>query len=488
MNDSPSITFVRIAPFISFSNYHPQDTMWPMIMAYSGAILLEKGMRVNILDTWAEPCSLETLQERIRETNPEFVILEADSPAVDFAKQLALRLKTTLGIPLWACGQHASILPMQFCEKRDGTLLFDGCLFGEYDAIIERFVGGLRQGTLSDGSLGIHAFDGGMEPGEAGGLPKAAQLDDLDSLPQVPYSLLALSRYHIYSSQVPGFRPLRWGFGLTTRGCPYKCIYCSPTLRQSFGHAYRQQSAERVVEDMLEQKSRIGINAIFMEDDIFSLDRERTLQICEKLQQNSAPVPFIIQTRFDALDREGVHALKKAGCVGICAGVESASNRILQSLEKGTTQERVLEVAGEIRKEGISLTAYYVIGNPGETEEEMEGTLQLAKKIDALMIQVAFFTPYPGSPVYENLSADQQQAIKHLSHYNALAVNLSEIDEQRLQAFQKHFYKKYYMSLQYMWKYLWKRFIFAAFNNHELKLIWSTLRYLFQKTSSSEAS
>jgi len=417
---------------------------------------------------------------RIRGTEPDLLILEADTPAVDFTRKVAVRVRSEMKIPVWACGQHASILPHSFRETMDdGGLLFDGCLVGEYDALIPRFLESCGNGDDMSGIMGILRFreNGGdrTDPDPV----EPAQVDDLDQLPGIPYDLLPLSRYRIYSSQVPVFHPLRWGFCLTSRGCPYQCIYCSPTLRQSFGSAYRQQSADRVVADMEEQRTRIGVNAIFMEDDIFSLDRERTLEVCKQLGRRNAPVPFIIQTRLDALDTERIGALKAAGCVGITAGVESGADSTLERLRKGTTLERMLESAREIRRQGIPLTAYYMIGAPGETPEEMEATLRTAKEIDALMIQVAFFTPYPGSPVHQKLTGEEQENTARLSHYNALAVNLSQVEESELRAFQKKFYREYYLSVRYAWNYLRRRFLYAVFNNRELSLLWQTARYLF---------
>ena len=482
-----SVTFVRIAPFISFRNHHPQDSMWPMIMGYSGAIALEKGLQTHILDTWAEPCSLETLLEKVRKIDPDMVIVEADSPVVDFARQFASRIKADMKRPLWACGQHASILPQSFYQKTNSSLLFDGCLLGEYDAVMKPFLDSYRGKKPLPQIPGILPFKGEAGPKESGGLDTPAMLCDLDSHPRIPYSLLPLARYHIFSSQVPVFHHLQWGFCLTSRGCPYKCIYCSPTLRQSFGHEYRQQSADRVVEDMEDQKSRIKVNAIFMEDDVFSLDRNKTLEICEKLQRRRPVVPFIIQTRFDALDKDRITSLKAAGCVGITAGVESGTNRILNIMKKGTSREKILESAREIKKQRIPLTAYFMVGCPEETQEEMEATLRLAKEVDALMIQVAFFTPYPGSPIHNQLtqSSEKEGQDKNLSHYNIVAVNLSAMDDETLHNFQNHFYRTYYFSFRFLLSYMRNRFFYAAFNNHELRLLWNTFRFLFKKESAS---
>lgn len=485
METCQRVTFVRIAPFLAFRNRHPQDVMWPMIMGYGAAVLEAAGFRVHVLDTWADPCTLETLQARIEDTRPDLMLVETDSPTVPLTRALAGRLKARRPFPIWACGQHASILPASLYTSANGSPQIDGCLVGEYDAVAASLAEAYRTGHPPARTVGILPFDGGPPEGE--GCPvEPSQVDDLDRLPAFPDRLFALDRYRIYSSQVPVFRRLRWGFGLTTRGCPYPCIYCSPTLRQSFGSGYRQQSPERVVRDMEDQHRRLGINAIFMEDDLFTLDRERTLELCRRLEQRGAPASFVIQTRLDALDPERIRALKRAGCVGITAGVESGSGRILGILQKKTSRDTMLASAREIKRQGIPLTAYYMIGAPEETREDLEATLRLAKEIDALMIQVAYFTPYPGSSIHKRLSGERRGELKDLSHYNALAVNLSAVDTEQLEAFQKRFYRQYYFSPRYLWKYLRRRFLYAALNNGEIGLIVAALLYLFRQRSAAE--
>ena len=240
----------------------------------------------------------------------------------------------------------------------------------------------------------------------------------------------------------------------------------------------RSNGPETVVRQIEELIDEYKVNAIVFQDDNFTFDRERTIAVCNKIIQKNLKIHWVIQARADCLDREMLAWLKRAGCVCIAVGVESGSERILKLLKKSQTKEIIHSSVRQIKEAGISVIAFFMIGNPTETYAEMMESFNLAKELKPQLIQVAFFTPYPGSSFYETLDENKRN-IGNIHHYNTLKYNFSNVPDKELLRFHKMFYLKYYLSPSYILRYLKNRTRYAFFNNDEFKLLYRTFKYLF---------
>ncbi len=464
-----TVALLRFAPWMYFTNSHPRDLLWPVSMLYAQALARREGWRAEIIDLHVETYDAEALAQRVRAMSPRVLLVDSTTPTMATARRLAARLKDRdPALQVWGVGQHASELP--------GDLLypdtpFDGCLLGEYDAILPDLLRGTPLTGRDDVAL-LDEATGEVRTGNA-----RAQVHELDDLPAIDPGGLHLQRYQMRSLHAPSFRTQRWGYLLTSRGCPHRCVFCSPTLRQSYGRRFRGHSAERVVDDMARLKRDHGVTSLYLLDDAFSLQRQRVLDICTLLIRRKVDLHWAIQTRADDLDPELLAALHEAGCHGVKIGYESGVDHILRQLRKGTNRKLLLETAQNIRRAGLSLTACYMLGNPGETLQEMEQTFRFAQQVGSDMIQVSFHTPYPGSASYEKYR-EQIQRTSRLSHYDQHEVILSDIPRQRLEQEQRRFYRRYYLSPPRLWNYLRRRAVYKAFDPNEWKLLWDTLRYL----------
>lgn len=469
MRTSPTLALLRFAPWMFFSNSHPRDLLWPVSMLYAQAQARLAGWRAEIIDLHVEPFDEDELTRRLRAMAPDLVLVDSTTPTMAAARRLAARLKQGDGaVKIWGVGQHASELPGDLLYP--GTP-FDGCLLGEYEALLPDLLGGASLDDRDD----VARHDPAVQALRVGSA--RAQVHDLDGLPPVDPGGLHLARYQMRSVHAPSFRRQRWGYLLTSRGCPHRCVFCSPTLRQSYGRRFRAHSAERVVDDMARLQRDHGVTAVYLLDDAFSLDRQRVLDICQLIVRQGIRLHWAIQTRADDLDGSLLAALHEAGCHGVKIGYESGVDRILEQLRKGTTTELLLRTAQEIRQAGLSLTACYMLGNPGETLEDMEQTFRFARRVGSDMIQVSFHTPYPGSASYEQYRTRVQRTSR-LSHYDQHEVLLSDIPRRRLEQEQRRFYRRYYLSGPQLWSYLRRRAIYRVFDPSEWRLLADTLRYL----------
>jgi len=450
------------------TNNHPHDLMWPVSMLYGRAIARKRGWRAKIIDLHVEGLDRWELVQQIHDYGPHLLLLDTMTPTMTLARQVAESVASrSPDVTVWGIGQHATEQPTDLLFPGS---VFAGVLMGEYEVSLPQLLDSLGQGPVhgsavlgEDGKLRVN---GGRQ-----------QITDLDVLPDLDPRGLRLNRYGMRSVAPRRFGTTRWGFVMTSRGCPFLCTFCSPTLRQSYGRSFRTQAAMGVVDDMERLATDHGVDAIYTIDDVFSFDQERVREICRELIRRKVPVQWVIQTRPDMVDTETLRLLKLAGCVGVKMGVESGVDRILKLIKKGVRRDRILETARNIRAAGIPLTAYYMLGHPTETLEEMQETFRFAREVGADMIQVAFHTPYPGSESYEMFKREVSD-LSELNHYETHHVNASEVDGETLERLQRRFYLDYYLSPRIFLNYVRRRAVYRLTDLEEWRLAWGSLRYL----------
>ena len=217
-------------------------------------------------------------------------------------------------------------------------------------------------------------------------------IEDLDSL---PFPARHLTPYNKYYSLIAKRNPITTMF--TSRGCPYRCLFCH---RPHMGKKFRARSPENVVEE-IEECMNMGIHEILIYDDTFNIDKRRVFDVCNLIKERGLDIYFDIRARIDRIDKEMLIALKEAGCVRIHYGIESANQRILDILRKDITVEQAEKVIQMTKDVGIETLAYFMIGNPTETRDEILNTIKFAKKLKPDYCHFSVTTPFPATPLYE---------------------------------------------------------------------------------------
>ena len=218
-------------------------------------------------------------------------------------------------------------------------------------------------------------------------------LVDLDILPFLPTHLLPMEKYHpalgAYK-RLPAF-----GF-IATRGCPGTCTYCY----QNFGPRIRYFTARRLLDEIKLLQKNHGIREISFYDDTFTAVKRNIKEFCELVIAEKVNISWSCFSRVDCVDRETLDILKKAGCHQIMYGVESADPQILLNIRKRINLPRVEEVVKMTKEVGINCRLAFMFGNPGETEETMQKTLNYAVELDPDLAVFNIATPYPGTEMY----------------------------------------------------------------------------------------
>lgn len=186
----------------------------------------------------------------------------------------------------------------------------------------------------------------------------------------------------------------------TSRGCPAACNFCaSPAF---WGRKVRARSAISVEQEIRSLRDNYGLIYLSLRDDTFTADRRRTIQLCQQLIENKTHIFWNCQSRVEAIDKETLEWMRKAGCECVQLGVESGSPRILKLLGKTITPEKVVHAADLVRQSGMQLSVFLITGIPDETETDQQQTMDLIKRIQPHDLQVAPLAYYPGTKLFED--------------------------------------------------------------------------------------
>ncbi|MDO9541566.1 MAG: radical SAM protein, partial [Kiritimatiellia bacterium] len=215
----------------------------------------------------------------------------------------------------------------------------------------------------------------------------------IEDLNHLPFPARRSSSYKRYSSVLAQRSPIT--VAITSRGCPFNCIFCN-----RMGRRYRCHSAEYVLAEF-EDIARLGIGEVFIYDDVFTLHRERIEAICRGLITRRHDLIWQARTRVDLVDEAMLALMRKSGCQRLSFGVESGSEKVLKSMRKNIDLNRVEKVFSWCRREGIATLADFMIGNLDETAEDVEKTIALMKRINPDYVQFSICCPYPGTPLYD---------------------------------------------------------------------------------------
>jgi len=339
-----------------------EDARWdePLGLLYLGAVLEENGVEVEVVDL---------------NFHDDFQVLEgvdADYFGLYCSSSL---LKSTLKVNQYIKDTHPNSKrlvggPHATCAPNDFVEHFDKIVVGEGERAI------------------LSALQGGS--------PKILSKIPIQNLDQIPYPARHLVPIKEYHRRVNG----RHSTGIiTARGCPFSCAFCSKV----WGTGVRFRSAENILGEVEKCLTEHDISAFSIRDDTFTLNRKRLMDTLNGFKK--LDIVWRCLTRVDQVDKENLTAMKDAGCTQIVYGLESGNQQILNNLRKGTTVKQNIEAVRLTMEAGIETKTAVIVGNPGETWETVQDTINMVEEIMPDEVILCIFTPYPGSPVWDNPEA-----------------------------------------------------------------------------------
>jgi anaerobic magnesium-protoporphyrin IX monomethyl ester cyclase len=187
---------------------------------------------------------------------------------------------------------------------------------------------------------------------------------------------------------------------VASRGCPYRCNWCAKPIS---GNKFQLRSPELVAAEIRELKETYGVQHIWFGDDIFALNAHWVKQFADEVTARECVLPFKIQSRADLMSPEIVSNLKRAGCAEVWMGVESGSQRVLDSMDKGLRVTEVESARTRLREAGIRACYFLQFGYPGEQWEDIQLTIEMVRSTRPDDIGVSFSYPLPGTTFFNRV-------------------------------------------------------------------------------------
>jgi len=420
-----------------------------MGLGYLAGALLAHGYDVDIWDAAVEE-EVETLERRLARDSYEMVGISAPTPLIVNAWEAAATAKKHGAITILG-GPHLTLMPHESIQKPQVDLV----VRGEAEQTIVEIMHALEKDPGKQGSgsrvkespdslnsafadswaLSPRLFDPTAGWGEILGLswrdlegkihhnPDRPLADDIDAIPFPAHHLFRIERYTNLNPLTDGLDPDARAYTIvTSRGCPYKCTYCSKPIT---GDTWRGRSVENVIAEWRWLVQDLGATEIGVTDDIWNLDRDRAKSLCRALIENRlnhVPWVTIHGMKVNNTDQELFHLMKAAGCKRVGFGVENGDDWMLRHvIKKGQTVDMVRQAFHWAKNAGLQTMGFFIYGMPGENEESMEKTTQLALELDPDLAHFLMAAPFPGTEMWEILEK-HGQVFSHNMDWGQIAI------------------------------------------------------------------
>lgn len=340
---------------------------------------------------------LQRVMDRIKILRPRYIGLAAFTSDYNTIMEMATQIKNRFGIPIVIGNAHATIAPQDFIFQ--GSPI-DYVVIGEGEVTLTELLRALSANAEVSGVNGI-AF---LKEDRIHLTPKRALIQDLKVLPLPAYHKINMDYYIRPRLYLIRYVPVE-GIGIYTgRGCPFQCEFCCSSLiwkSHDKVKFVRTIPIDQVLEELKFLKKEYDIDAFYILDDTFTLDKRRTLEFCRKLIESKLDLLWAFETRVNLIDEDMIRLAKEAGCIQIDFGVESGSQRLLDAIKKGITIEEIKRAFKICNENGVRTFATMLLNLPTETVQDIRNSEELIKEIKPTATSFQITTPYPGTAMYD---------------------------------------------------------------------------------------
>jgi anaerobic magnesium-protoporphyrin IX monomethyl ester cyclase len=436
------------------------NLMPPLGLMSIASYLESKGETIDIIDCYGTPAGTGELAAEIVARAPDVAAFSCTTSSFLEGYAIAERVKENApDIRIVFGGAHACSVGAALL---DSFPAIDYLVIGEGEVSLYELVRANFRDVTSVPGIG-YRLNG------VGTLSSVREnIADLDTLPFPAYHLL------------PGF-PKRYNLPLfsypkapntsiiSSRGCPYQCSYCD---RSVFRRTFRYNSADYLYRHLHVLRTQFGIRHINFYDDHFTFHRERIVAFCRRMIEEPLGMTFNCAVRAEHVDPELLGLMKRAGCWMISLGIETGDPDLLAQHRQNADLELMSRTIRAVHKAGIRVKGLFMIGLPGETEQSFRRTMDYVFSLPIDDLNVARFTPFPGSPLYENIHALGRfdENWEKMDCMNTVFVPHGMTAE-RLESLFLEFYKRYYTRPKTLWNFVsmiwkspdsWRRFLANA--------------------------
>lgn len=420
---------------------------FPLWLSYAAGVLDKMGYEIKIIDAPAKCWSKEETLTKVKEFNPALIVVDTSTPSINNDLDFTKRIKTALpNVKTCLVGTHVSATVKEILPKWADYV--DFIARHEYDYTIPELAEAIEGKMQLPDILGISYCEKGVLK-ENADRPYIEDLDELPFVSEVYKKYLDIEDYfyaHVSFPTVSIF---------SSRGCPSKCFYCMYS-QVMFGKRYRKRSAKNLFDEVVYiTKNFPQVKEILIDDDNFAVDQENVKEFCELMITNNIKLKWVVQCRV-TLEYETMVMMRKAGCRLVVVGYESGSQKVLDGMHKGITLEMSQKFNAAAKKARMRVHGCFMVGNPGETKETMQETLEFSKKLHMDTVQYFPLIVYPGTEAWTWAKSNDYIKAKSYDEWltpegmHNCVLSTPEITSQELVDFCNYARKKFYLRPSYM--------------------------------------
>jgi len=426
----------------------------PLGIAYIAAVLREAKHTVILRDPENQDMTYDDVASLIREERPDIVGITSATANFGNAVKLA-RIAKQAGDPLVVFGGiHATSLPDEVLAKYPEI---DLVVVGEGEITMRELCDAMDSNKRVDyASIAGLAFRN--DSGQIEKSPPRPLNMDLDSLPLPARDLLPLEKYGVQINMITmkGIKATM----ISSRGCPSYCTFCAAHIVT--GRVYRPRSTESVVDEMEYLVREYNAKFIQFYDDTFTINYKRTVDVCNSIIKRGIKVKWFAHARVNTVDEDLFRLMKRAGCTHVSFGIESGNQTILNNIKKGTLLDQARKAVRASMQAGLKTAITCMIGNPGETPETIQDTINFAVELNPDVAVFTILVPLPGTEVYNKYRGVLFDTSLDWEDYgtvvlsNKLALKSKTLTNEMLIKSIHTAWKRFYLRPSYLIRQLWR--------------------------------
>ena len=426
------------------------NIMPPLGLASIAAYLDSHGFNTALIDCFAKPASSdELIKNYLQQQQPAYIGFSCTTSSfldgvrlAQLAKELLPNIRTIFG------GVHVSALKEKTLSDYEAV---DYVVVGEGEETLRELLASQGNDLSQVAQLIWRQDDGQVQFND-----QKRQALELDSLPFPAYEKLA-GYPDQYQLPIFNYPKEPNSSCISSRGCPYACSYCD---RSVFRRSFRYNSADYLYRHLAYLRKRFNIRHINFYDDQFTFNRQRVEEFCQRLIDSPLDMTFNCAVRAEHIDFALLQLMKKAGCWMISLGIETGDENLLAQHRQNANLAMLAEKIRLIDKAGIRVKGLLMMGLPGESEASIQKSMDYVFSLPIADFNLAKFTPFPGSPVYQNIHqlGQFEEDWQKMDCMDFLFIP-NGMNKERMDKLFVEFYKSHYKRPKVLWGYvtmLWK--------------------------------
>lgn len=452
-------TIQRIGPVVENLFYNSP----PLGLCYLAAVLEKEKHEVKIIDAAVERLSIERIIKRITNYYPELIGITTFTVSIYSCYELIKEIRRRFpAIKIIAGGPHITSNP-------DDLLLYpevDLAVIGEGEVTFKELIDAIQKGKNIESLKGIaYTVKGNMFF-----TPPREYISDLDILPFPARHLVPIQLYRPQPNDQKRLPKLSI---ISSRGCPYPCIFCDKNV---FKNAYRSFSPEYIVNEISHLVKEFKAQDIAFVDSTFTPSKDRVYGIIKEMKKSNLNASWTCSVRADILDRQLLKEMKDAGCWRVRIGIESGNEEVLKFIKKGITKYQITKVANWAFELDLEPKGFFMIGHLVDTKETIEETINFACSLPLKDITVQVNTPLKDTPQYQLIEKYGRLLTRDFSKYSfwqpvflPQGLSVRELD---------YYYKKFYLKF-YLRPKIWYRYIIKISSPFDIVKFFRGARIVF---------